>query len=425
MRIAIPYGDTKQILDLPAACSLEVLETEPPQFNGSNNEDEIVLQAMANPYGGVRLNELAVNKKTATIIISDHTRPVPSKHIIPFMLAELRQKNPDIDITLLVATGCHRGTTVKELVSKLGDKIVAEEKIVVHDCLDKDTNVDVGILPSGAHLVISSYAAEAELLVAEGFIEPHFFAGFSGGRKSILPGICDFVTVMGNHCASFIDSPYARAGILENNPIQKDMVVAAKLAGLAYIVNVVIDKDKKVVQAFAGEPESAHAAGCVFLGSYCRVKPRQKGNIVITSNGGAPLDQNVYQSVKGLTAAEAAAAEQAVLIICARCDDGAGGESFYRALRDCSSAADLLNEIRQIPMSATKPDQWEYQILVRILEKYQVIFVACPETADSIKEMKMLYAADLETAYKMAKDMVGPNAHTVVIPDGVSVIVDS
>lgn len=425
MRITIPYGDTWQILDLPAACSLEVLETELPQSNGSANEDEIVLQAMSNPYGGVRLSELAADKKTATIIISDHTRPVPSKHIIPFMLAELRQNNPDIDITLLVATGCHRGTTVKELVSKLGEKIVAEEKIVVHDCLDQETNVDVGILPSGAHLVISSYAAKTELLVAEGFIEPHFFAGFSGGRKSILPGICDFVTVMGNHCASFIDSPYARAGVLENNPIQKDMVAAAKFAGLAYIVNVVIDKDKKVVQAFAGEPQSAHAAGCVFLGSHCRVKPRRKGDIVITSNGGAPLDQNVYQSVKGLTAAEAAAAEHAVLIICARCNDGAGGESFYRALRDCSSPAALLDEIRQIPMNATRPDQWEYQILVRILEKYRVIIVACPETADSIQEMKMHYAPDLETAYKMAKEIAGPNAHTVVIPDGVSVIVDS
>ncbi|HWQ73135.1 MAG TPA: nickel-dependent lactate racemase [Desulfitobacteriaceae bacterium] len=425
MRVAIPYGDSRQILDLPAANSLEVLETELVQFDGLSTEDEIVLQAMANPYGGIRLHELAVNKKTATIIISDHTRPVPSKQIIPFMLAELRQNNPEIDVTLLVATGCHRGTTVPELVHKLGEKIVAEEKIVVHDCLDKAANVDLGILPSGAHLVISSYAAETELLLAEGFIEPHFFAGFSGGRKSVLPGICDLVTVLGNHCAAFIDSPYARAGILENNPIQKDMVAAAKLAGLAYIVNVVIDRDKKVVQAFAGEPESAHTAGCTFLEKYCRVKPRRKGNIVITSNGGAPLDQNVYQAVKGLSAAEAAAAEDAVLIICARCDDGAGGESFFKALRDCLSAADLLNTIRQISMKETKPDQWEYQILARILEKHQVIFVACPQTAGIIAQMKMLYAPDLETAYKMASDLVGPNAHTVVIPDGVSVIVDS
>ncbi|MDD2233406.1 MAG: nickel-dependent lactate racemase [Desulfitobacteriaceae bacterium] len=424
MCITIPYGDTRQILDLSAASSLEVLETESPQAKGPANEDKIVLQAMAKPYGGVRLNDLAADKKTAILIISDHTRPVPSRHIIPFMLAELRQNNPKIDLTLLVATGCHRGTTVKELVNKLGEKIVAEEKIVVHDCFDQETNVDVGILPSGAHLVISAYAAKTDLLVAEGFIEPHFFAGFSGGRKSVLPGICDFVTVMGNHCASFIDSPYARTGILKNNPIQKDMLAAAKLAGLAYIVNVVIDKDKKVVQAFAGEPESAHSAGCAFLESYCRVKPRQKGDIVITSNGGAPLDQNVYQAVKGLTAAEAAAAEQAVLIICARCEDGAGGESFYRALRDCSSPADLLKEIRQIPMNATKPDQWEYQILVRILEKHQVIIVACPEIAGRIAEMKMHYAPDLETAYKMAQEIVGLKAHTVVIPDGVAVIVD-
>ena len=183
-----------------------VLESSVAPSQG--NEDELVLAAMANPYGK-SLKELAAGKATCTIIISDHTRPVPSKHIIPFMLAELREGNPDIKITLLVATGFHRPTSVDELRAKLGDDIVDSKRIVIHDAFDADSNVKIGVLPSGADLVIDRVAVETDLLVSEGFIEPHFFAGFSGGRKSILSGVCDAVTVMGNHCSKFIASPNA------------------------------------------------------------------------------------------------------------------------------------------------------------------------------------------------------------------------
>jgi len=261
----------------------------------------LVQEAMANPIGSAPLWQLAQDKKNAVIIISDHTRPVPSKDIIPSMLAQLRQGNPDIDITLLVATGCHRSTTREELVGKLGEEIVAGEKIVIHDAMDSASNVQIGTLPSGAPLVIDRVAAEAELLVSEGFIEPHFFAGFSGGRKSVLPGVCDRVTVLGNHCGGFIHDPNARTGILDNNPIHADMVAAARMAKLAFIVNVVIDADHHTAAAFAGDMEQAHLQGVAFLRELCQVDA-VPGDIVITSNGGAPLDQNIYQCVKGLTA---------------------------------------------------------------------------------------------------------------------------
>ena len=237
----IPYGTTGLELSRDVSRA-EVLESAIGTLKAEGSEDEIVKKAMAAPMGSPRLSELAKGKKTATIIISDHTRPVPSKHILPFMLDELREGNPDIDITLLIATGFHRPTTHEELVAKVGEKIANEEKFVCHDSRDAASNVEIGVLPSGAKLVIDKVAAETDLLVAEGFIEPHFFAGFSGGRKSILPGICDQVTVLGNHCSKFIDSPYARTGILEGNPLHTDMVAAAKLAKLQYIVNVVIDE---------------------------------------------------------------------------------------------------------------------------------------------------------------------------------------
>lgn len=403
---------------------VEILESGIGELKATKSEDELVKEAMANPIDSPKLSELAAGKKTCTIIISDHTRPVPSKHIIPFMLEELRAGNPDIDITLLVATGFHRLTTKDELVSKLGAEIVEKEKIVIHDSTDTEANVEIGVLPSGAKLVIDKVAAQTDLLVAEGFIEPHFFAGFSGGRKSVLPGVCSTVTVLGNHCSQFIASDYARTGVLDNNPLHIDMLDAAKQAKLAYIVNVIIDEDKKVVAAFAGNYETAHRKGCDFLKGYCRVKPKQRGDVVITSNGGAPLDQNMYQSVKGLTAGEAAAAPGAVLIICARCNDGTGGEGFYRALKDCESPEKLQEETLKIPMDQTNPDQWEYQILCRMMIKFHIIFVCDPCSKQFVEDMKLEYAPDLETALDRAYAMKGADAHTVVIPNGISVIVE-
>ena len=420
----IPYGVTGAELrrDVSGA---EILESQIGTLKAEGSEDALVQKAMAAPIGSPRLSELARGKKTATIIVSDHTRPVPSKHILPFMLAELREGNPDIDITFLVATGYHRDITRQELAAKVGEEMASREKFVCHNSRDAASNVEIGVLPSGARLVIDRLAAETDLLLAEGFIEPHFFAGFSGGRKSVLPGICDQVTVLGNHCSKFIDSPYARTGILEGNPLHIDMVAAAKLAKLQYIVNVVIDEDKKVAAAFAGDPLQAHEAGCEFLKGYCRVKPQKKGDIVITSNGGAPLDQNVYQSVKGLTAAEAAAAPGAILIISTRCNDGVGGESFYRALHECVTIQELMDRILATPMDQTDPDQWEYQILCRMMLKHRIIFVSEPAMQRPLEEMKLEYAPDLDTALDRAYAAKGPDAHLVVIPNGISVIVES
>ena len=419
----IPYGTTGTELrrDVSGA---ELLESQIGTLKAQGSEDELVQAAMAAPIGSPRLSELARGKRTATIIVSDHTRPVPSKHILPFMLAELREGNPDIDITLLIATGFHRPTTREELAAKVGEDIASRERFVCHDSRDAASNVEIGVLPSGARLEIDRLAAETDLLVAEGFIEPHFFAGFSGGRKSVLPGVCDQVTVLGNHCSKFIDSPYARTGILEGNPLHTDMVAAAELAKLQYIVNVVIDEEKRVAAAFAGDPFQAHEAGCAFLKGYCRVKPQRKGDIVITSNGGAPLDQNVYQSVKGLTAAEAAAAPGAVLIISSRCNDGVGGDSFYRALHECDTLEHLMERILATPMDQTDPDQWEYQILCRMMLKHRIIFVSEPSMQQTLEDMKLEYAPDLDTALDRAYAEKGPDAHLVVIPNGISVIVE-
>ena len=177
-----------------------------------------------------------------------------------------------------------------------------------------------------------------------------------------------------------------------------------------------------MIHAVAGEPEEAHREGCRIMGQMAAVHPQRLGDIVITSNGGAPLDQNVYQVVKSLSTAEAAAAEGASIIVCAACADGIGGEQFYRALKDCASPTALLEQLRTVPAEKTVPDQWQYQILCRILEKHRVFFVTDPKLATAIEEMKMTYCHSLEEAVARAKAL-HPQGHTVIIPDGVSAIV--
>lgn len=420
MEIKIPYGKTFQTLNIEEG--FELLESKIQELEAGADGGAIVRAAMDSPIGSPKLRELAAGKKNAVLIISDHTRPVPSKDIVPFMLEELRVGNPDIEITMLVATGCHRGTTPEELVHKLGEDIVSREHIVVHDC-DSSPLTDLGPLPSGARLVVNSLVAQAELVVSEGFIEPHFFAGYSGGRKSILPGVCSRVTVLGNHCAEFIDDPKARMGVLDGNPINRDMERAARMAKLAYIVNVVVNEDHEVVAAFAGDAVEAHHAGCAYLAKYCEVEQERKADIVITSNGGAPLDQNAYQAVKGLTTAADAAADGAALIICAECADGIGGDSFYKALSECANPEELLEDIRRVPMDETVPDQWQYQILARILEKHHVYFVARKEMEEAVNAMKMEYAPTLEEAYARARALKGASSSVAVIPNGVSLII--
>lgn len=380
---------------------------------------ELVRAAMEAPIGSPRLSELARGKKNCVIIISDHTRPVPSRDILPNMLRELREGSPGIRVTLLVATGFHRATTVSELEAKLGPELLAECEVVVHDCGDAGANVEIGRLPSGTPLVIDRLAAETELLVAEGFIEPHFFAGFSGGRKSVLPGVCDRATVLGNHRGQFIGSPLARTGVLDGNPINADMEAAARLAGLSYIVNVVIDEEKRTVAAFAGDCIEAHRRGCEYLRGFCEVEA-VRADIVLTSNGGYPLDQNFYQCVKGMTAAEACLNEDGVVIMCGECAAGHGGEDFYASLRDCASPAELYARQLATPWDETESDQWESQILCRILSKHRTIFVTRPELCGMVEDMKMTYAPDIPSALALARSW-GKESLTV-IPDGVSVI---
>ena len=419
-KVLFPYHKTHLEADINDRY-LTVLSSHLNEYVPEKSQDELVEDALKNPVGCEGLSELAKDKKNIVIICSDHTRPVPSKFIIPKMLREIRKGNPDADITLLIATGFHRLTERSELVNKFGEEIVDNEKIVVHDSTDDENMVYLGKLPSGGDLLINKVAYEADLLCAEGFIEPHFFAGYSGGRKSVLPGVASRKTVLANHCSKFIDSPYARTGIIENNPIHRDMLWAAKTAKLTFICNVVINAEKKIVYAVAGEVEEAHKKGVAFLDSYCKVQGHNS-DIAISTNGGYPLDQNIYQSVKGMTAAEAAVRKDGVIIMLAGCSDGHGGQSFYDTFKRGLPLEEMYAEFMSRDATETIADQWESQILTRILMHAKVIFVS-EQPDEMIKNFRMTPAHSLDEALAMARTIAGEEATISAIPDGVSLIV--
>ena len=421
-KIDFPYGKDTLSYDFSGEKFQGIITSKIEEYEPLSDSAELVLRAMEDPIGTPRLEELARGKKKVVIIASDHTRPVPSRLIIPPMLKAIRQASPDAEITILIATGCHRGTTKEELISKFGEDTVRDENIVVHDCDDKDNIVSIGTLPSGAELKISKIAYEADLLISEGFIEPHFFAGFSGGRKSVLPGVAARESVLGNHCSEFIASERARTGILEGNPIHEDMLYAARAAGLAYIVNVVINAKKEPIFAVAGDVSAAHLKGCEFLSGLCRVKPTY-ADIVITTNGGYPLDQNIYQAVKGMTAAEATVNPGGVIIMLAKSNDGHGGAHFYSQLRDEPDIDKTMAAFLSRKRDETVPDQWQTQIFLRVLKKASVIYVS--DAPDGmIRDMHMTPARSIDEALKLAKQMLKKDCATITaIPDGVSVMV--
>lgn len=419
--IDVPYDRTKLRISLPEECIAGVLEGHQGEFKAKGTQEQLIERALDNPYSSPTLEELCQNKHDIVIISSDHTRPVPSKVTMPILLRRIHAAAPQARVRILVATGMHRPSTHEELVDKYGEEIVANEEIVMHVATDDDAMIYIGTLPSGGSCIINRIAAQADLLLAEGFIEPHFFAGFSGSRKSVLPGIASYKTIMYNHNGQFIHDSHSRAGVLAGNQVHEDMMAAAEMAGLRFILNVVLNGDHEVIGAFAGDIHDAHEAGCSFVRELAGVKA-VPCDVAITTNGGYPLDQNIYQAVKGMTAAEATLDEGGVIISIAGCNDGHGGEGFYRNIAE-NDPAEFEKSCITRAKSDTLADQWTAQIFARILAHHPVILVTDLCDHGMIRAMHMTPANTVDEAIAIARDLKGADAKFAIIPDGLGVVV--
>lgn len=418
--IPIPYNTTQLELHVEEERLAAVIHAGTDEYCPNATQEELVRQALEHPIGSPRLSQLAQGKKRITLVTSDHTRAVPSKITLPLLLEEIRRGNPDAEITIFIATGLHRPTTQDEQRRMFGDAIVDHERIVINRA-DRDEDFEwVCRLPSGAELWVNKTVLHCDLLLCEGFIEPHFFAGFSGGRKSILPGSCNAVTVNENHSYKAISSPYAMTGVLKRNPIHMDMVYAARRVNTRFIFNVALNSRKEIIAAFCGDLEQAHAEGVSFVRRLSQCKAIS-GDIVVTSNGGYPLDQNLYQSPKAVATAEACCREGGVIIMCCSCCDGVGGTNFERLILS-GTPEEIDRKLSAIPPKQSIPEQWCAQIYARILKKHTVILVTTYLDHDLVRRANMIPASTPDEALELAYGLVGPQARVVVIPDGVAVL---
>lgn len=418
--IPIPYYTSTLVLHVEEENLKAVLTAKMHGFHAEKSQEQLVLDALEHPVGSPRLRTLAEGKRNIVIVTSDHTRAVPSKITLPLLLKEIRSGNPDADITILIATGLHRPTTEEEQRRMFGDEIVDHEKIAINNAFAPEQFVELCTLPSGAVFQVNRLAAECDLLVTEGFVEPHFFAGFSGGRKSILPGICSERTVNENHSYKAVSHPRSNSGMLKDNPIHADMLCAAKAVNVQFIFNVALDGEKKIVAAWAGDLEQAHEAGVAFIRQWSQC-PVVTGDIVITSNGGYPLDQNLYQSPKAMATAEACAGEDGVIIMCCSCCDGMGGAHFGQLIQR-GTPDEIDRYLSSIPPEKTIPEQWCTQVCVRVLRKHPVILVTTFLSHDEVRKANMIPASTPDEALEIAYRLKGEQASVVVIPDGVSVL---
>ena len=418
--IPIPYYTSTLALHVEEENLKAVLTAKMHGFHAEKSQEHLVLDALEHPVDSPRLRTLAEGKRNIVIVTSDHTRAVPSKITLPLLLKEIRSGNPDADITILIATGLHRPTTEEEQRRMFGDAIVDHEKIAINNAFAPEQFVELCTLPSGAVFQVNRLAAECDLLVTEGFVEPHFFAGFSGGRKSILPGICSERTVNENHSYKAVSHPRSNSGMLKDNPIHADMLCAAKAVNVQFIFNVALDGEKKIVAAWAGDLEKAHEAGVAFIRQWSQC-PVVTGDIVVTSNGGYPLDQNLYQSPKAMATAEACAGEDGVIIMCCSCCDGMGGAHFGQ-LSQRGTPEEIDRYLSSIPPEKTIPEQWCTQVCVRVLRKHPVILVTTFLNHDEVRKANMIPASTPDEALEIAYRLKGKQASVVVIPDGVSVL---
>jgi nickel-dependent lactate racemase len=367
MKIKLAYGRNGLEVDF-AQPSLEVIE---PHFvEGLRDEPSAIRQALRNPIASSPLKEIVSAHDSVALIFSDRTRPMPSDRVLPVILAELEHVPKD-NITLINALGTHRPNTPVELESMLGREVAENYRVIQHRPKDRASMVYLGKSGFGNEVWVNKDFMQARIKILTGFIEPHFFAGFSGGPKSVLLGVAAFESILKNHSALMIDNPHATWGVTEGNPIHQEMSEIANLVKPDFIVNVTLNKNRSITGVFAGSWKEAHAEGCAFARKWVMRPVKEPYDLVVTTNSGFPLDMNLYQAVKGMSAAARIVKPGGAIIIAAECSDGVPHHgSFRELLRARKSPAELLEMIQNMP--ETIQDQWQVQILAKILQRAQV-----------------------------------------------------
>jgi nickel-dependent lactate racemase len=414
MKIHLAYGKTGLDVTLDDAWNVQVVE--PQYLPGLPEPIQALRAALQKPAGAPALADLARPGDQVGIIVNDITRATPNPLILRALLEEL-QHVPDKNITLFIALGTHRQVSVEELDRLIGTEFTRRLRIVQNDCFDEATQVNLGQTHLGHPVWINRELAECDLKILTGFIEPHFFAGFSGGGKAVMPGMAGLTTIMGNHCAANIAHPQATWGVTHGNPIWEEVMEVAHKVGRTFLLNVTLNRDKEITGVFTGNLDAAHALGVEFARQTAMAPVEQPFDIVITSNSGYPLDINLYQSVKGMSAAAQVVRPGGAIVIATECWDGIPSHGLYgELLKNSANPQELLDTILQPGYS--RQDQWEAQVQAQIQLKAEVHVYSDHLSPEQIRMALLNPAVSVESAMIELVERYGKNARICVLPEG-------
>jgi lactate racemase len=412
-RIDLAYGRTG--LSVKIEGDADVIE--PRYVAGVPDEAATIRAALRSPLSGAPLRELVPRGASVGISVCDVTRPFPGRRVLPVLLEELQACGAGA-VTLFIATGTHRACTDAELCAMLGDAVLAACSIVQHDAFDASGHRLVArVLGSSTPALVESAFLDQAVRITTGFIEPHFFAGFSGGPKMVAPGLAAIETVLDLHSAARIGHPSATWGITKGNPVHDAVRAIASQVGVTFNLDVTLNREHHVTNVFAGELFASHAAGCAFARQTAMAGVAAAYDVVLTTNSGYPLDQNLYQSVKGMSAAAQIVRQGGSIVIASECSDGLPLHGGYKELlREGGDPEAFLARLATPGFSVH--DQWQVQVQAQIQRKARVFVRADGLAPEQIRAAWLEPVDDVEQCVAACLAEAGPRARLAVLPQG-------
>lgn len=412
MNVQLQYGQTGLDLNLDG---INATVLNPRFIDGLADESAGFTDAVRNPINSQPLREIVAAHEKVAVVIPDGTRPLPSDRLLPWLFAELSHV-PAENFTILVGTGSHRANTPEELDDMLSPAVARRYRVVNHDAHDRSTHAFAGQSSKGYPIHFAHDYVEADRRIILGFIEPHFIAGFSGGYKAVMPGLASIDAIMQYHGARVIGDPKSTWGELEDNPTQEHVRAGGSILPIDFCINVTLNADKQITRYFCGETLMAHRKGCEFSKSTAMVSCEEAFPIVVATNSGYPLDQNLYQSVKGMCASARIIRDDGLILVAARCNDGFPDHGNFRTLLyESKSAQELFDRIMEPGFSIF--DQWQAQLLAMVQLKARV-GVYCELPPEELRRAHLMPVPDLRSTIDAELDKIGRDAPVAILPEG-------
>jgi nickel-dependent lactate racemase len=408
--VRLAYGRTGLEVELPAGADV----LEPRRLNGLADEAGAIRRALRDPIGSSPLRDLVGRGATVGISVCDVTRPFPARRVLPVLIEELGPA----EVTVFVATGTHRACIPEELERMLGPEVLGAVRVVQHDAFDRERHASLGEVPgSGAPALVEREFLAQDVRLTTGFVEPHFFAGFSGGPKMVAPGLAHLDTVLELHSAARIGHQRATWGVTRGNPVHDAVRAVAARAGIAFNLDVTLNDRHQVTGVFAGELTASHAAGCAFAMETAMVPVAAAYDVVVSTNSGYPLDQNLYQTVKGMSAAAQIVREGGSILMASECADGVPAHGGYgELLRASAGPAEFLDRLAR--PGPARHDQWQVQIQAQIQRRARVLVHAGGLAPDQLRGAWLEPAGDVARCVADLLTEAGPGARLAVLPLG-------